>query len=142
MINKIIDAISMALAKEFGERYEIYTENIEQGLKEPCFSIVCINPDISQFLGNRYKRKNLFCIHYFPESSTDKRVEGFEVTEKVFSCLELIDFEGDKIRGTNFRVEIDEEVFHFFIDYDLFVYSDKPKETVMNSVDHKTGVRE
>lgn len=142
MINKIIDAISMALAKEFGERYEIYTENIEQGLKEPCFSIVCINPDISQFLGNRYKRKNLFCIHYFPKSSTDKRAEGFEVTEKVFSCLELIDFEGDKIRGTNFRVEIDEEVFHFFIDYDLFVYSDKPKETAMNSVDHKTGVRE
>lgn len=142
MINKIIDAISMALAKEFGERYEIYTENIEQGLKEPCFSIVCINPDISQFLGNRYKRKNLFCIHYFPESSTDKRAEGFEVTEKVFSCLELIDFEGDKIRGTNFRVEIDEEVFHFFIDYDLFVYSNKPKEAAMNSVDHKTGVRE
>ena len=64
------------------------------------------------------------------------------MTEKIFNCLELIKFEDGMIRGTNFRVEIDEEVFHFFIDYDLFVYSDKPKETAMNSVDHKTGVRE
>ena len=142
MINKIIDAVSIALAEEFGEGYEIYTENIEQGLKEPCFSIVCVNPDINQFLGNRYKRKNLFCIHYFPVSGTDKRSEGFEVTERIFNCLELITLEEDKIRGTNFRVEIDEEVFHFFIDYDLFVYSNKSKEDPMDTVDHKTGVRE
>ena len=142
MINKIIDAVSIALAEEFGEGYEIYSENIEQGLKEPCFSIVCVNPDISQFLGDRYKRKNLFCIHYFPESSTDKRLEGFNVTEKIFNCLELIKFEDGMIRGTNFRVEIDEEVFHFFIDYDLFVYSNKSKEDPMDTVDHKTGVRE
>ena len=142
MINKIIDAISMALAEEFGEGYEIYTESIEQGLTEPCFSIVCVNPDINQFFGSRYKRKNSFCIHFFPVSGTDKRSEGFEVSERIFNCLELLKFENSNIRGTNFRVEIDEEVFHFFIDYDLFVYSNKSKEEAMDTVDHKTGVRE
>ena len=50
MINKIIDGISIALNAEFGNDYEIYTDNIEQGLKEPCFSIVCLNPRMNQFL--------------------------------------------------------------------------------------------
>lgn len=36
MIDKIIDAISTTIYAEFGDDYEIYTESIEQGLKEPC----------------------------------------------------------------------------------------------------------
>ena len=51
----------------FGDDYEIYTESVEQGLNEPCFSILCLNPTNEQFLGRRYFRKNQFCIHYFPK---------------------------------------------------------------------------
>lgn len=39
MINKIIDGISISLNAEFGDDYKIYTESIEQGLKEPCFRL-------------------------------------------------------------------------------------------------------
>lgn len=39
MINKVIDGISKAINEEFGDEYNIYTEEIEQGLKEPCFSM-------------------------------------------------------------------------------------------------------
>ena len=44
MINKILDAISNALNEEFGDEYEIYSEDIKQDLKEPCFFIICLNP--------------------------------------------------------------------------------------------------
>lgn len=37
MMNDIIVGISTALYKEFGDEYEIYQEEIRQGLKEPCF---------------------------------------------------------------------------------------------------------
>ena len=67
MINKIIDGISVAINAEFGYDYEIYTESVEQGLNEPCFSILCLNPTNEQFLGRRYFRNNQFCIHYFPK---------------------------------------------------------------------------
>ena len=50
MINKIIDGISVAINAEFGDDYEIYTESVEQGLNEPCFSILCLNPTNEQFL--------------------------------------------------------------------------------------------
>lgn len=41
---------------------EIQQAAPEQGLKEPCFSIVCVNPTNELFRGKKYFRKNLFCI--------------------------------------------------------------------------------
>lgn len=89
MINKIIDGISISLNAEFGDDYKIYTESIEQGLKEPCFSIVCVNPTNELFRGKKYFRKNLFCIQYFPKGE-DKRSECMDVLERMFNCLEVI----------------------------------------------------
>ena len=39
MINSIIEGISIAINTEFEDVYTIYTESVEQGLKEPCFFI-------------------------------------------------------------------------------------------------------
>ena len=86
MINQIIDGISVAINSEFGDPYEIYTESIEQGLVEPCFSILCLNPTINQVLGKRYFRRNQFCIHYFP-SSDEKRSECQAVFERLLNAL-------------------------------------------------------
>lgn len=89
MINRIIDGISISLNAEFGENYKVYTESIEQGLKEPCFSILCVNPTNELFLGKRYFRKNLFCIQYFP-STGEKYAECMDVLERMYDCLEII----------------------------------------------------
>ena len=100
MINKIIDGISISLNAEFGDDYKIYTESIEQGLKEPCFSIVCVNPTNELFRGKKYFRKNLFCIQYFPKGE-DKRSECMDVLERMFDCLEVIKVGEDLQRGTS-----------------------------------------
>lgn len=124
MINKIIDGISIGINSRFGDEYEIYTESVEQGFKEPCFSIVCLNPTIEQFLGSRYFRQNQFCIHYFPASS-DKRAECYSVLEVLTNALEVIEVEGETIRGTKMSGEIVDEMLHFFVSYDMFVYKQK-----------------
>ena len=59
MINKIIDGISVAINSEFGDPYEIYTESIEQGLVEPCFSIF-------QGLSELFKPHN--CLEFLQNS--------------------------------------------------------------------------
>ena len=56
MINSIIEGISISLNAEFGDNYTTYTESVEQGLKEPCFFVFCINPTNRVFLGKRYSR--------------------------------------------------------------------------------------
>ena len=62
MINSIIEGISISLNAEFGDNYTTYTESVEQGLKEPCFFVFCINPTNRVFLGKRYFKTNQMCI--------------------------------------------------------------------------------
>lgn len=140
MINNIIDGICVAINDEFGDTYEIYTENIEQGLKEPCFSILCLNPTVEQFLGKRYFRTNQFCIHYFPKSS-EKQFECHQVAERLFECLELITVNGDLKRGTSFHSEISGGVLSFFVNYDMFVYKYEETTEHMETLEHKSDVK-
>ncbi|MDD3049720.1 MAG: hypothetical protein PHR06_01090 [Candidatus Cloacimonetes bacterium] len=140
MINSIIDSISISINTEFGDSYEIYTENIEQGLKEPCFSILCLNPTNELFLGKRYYRTNQFCIQYFP-STDDKSSECNNVIERLFDCLEFIIVTGDLTMGTKMKGEVVDGVLNFFINYDMFVYkvvvASEPMESLVVNSDVK-----
>ena len=124
MINKIIDGISVAINSEFGDPYEIYTESIEQGFTEPCFSILCLNPTINQVLGKRYFRTNQFCVHYFP-SPDEKRSECQAVIERLISALEIIKVDGDQCRGTDMHFELVDDVLSFFVNYNMYVYKEE-----------------
>lgn len=133
MINKIIDAISMSINSEFGDGYEIYTESIEQGLEEPCFSIFCLNPTNRLYMNKRYFRTNQFCIQYFP-STDEPKAECNSVLEKLYECLELIDMNGDSIRGTSMKGEIVNGVLNFFVNYNIFMHKVEEK-TLMETLD-------
>ena len=132
MINKIIDGISVAINAEFGDDYEIYTESVEQGLNEPCFSILCLNPTNEQFLGRRYFRKNQF---------EEKNKEINEVRERLFECLELVTVDGDLCRGTNMSSETSDGVLSFFVNYDMFMYKMQEGTPTMESYDYSTDVK-
>lgn len=140
MINKIIDGISIAINKKFGDGHEIHTESIEQGLEKGCFSIVCLNPTIEQFLGKRYFRSNQFCIHYFPKSD-EPNYEINSTIEELYDCLELITVDGDLVRGTDMHNEKSEGVLHFFVNYDMFVYKQEEPLPIMETVEHKTNMK-
>lgn len=139
MINKIIDGISISLNAEFGDDYKIYTESIEQGLKEPCFSIVCVNPTNELFRGKKYFRKNLFCIQYFPKGE-DKRSECMDVLERMFDCLEVIKVDEDLQRGTSMHGEVVDQVLNFFVNYDMFVYKVESTDA-METMDLTSNVK-
>ncbi|MCD7819270.1 MAG: hypothetical protein LUH07_09510 [Lachnospiraceae bacterium] len=139
MINSIIEGISAALNMEFGDDYKIYVEKKEQGLKEPCFFILSINPTHKLFLGTkdgrkRYFKENSFCIHYFPSDKLNPRTEIHSVCEQLEDCLEWITVDGDLIRGTQIHYEIEDDVLLFFINYDLFTYKTQ-EETAMDEFD-------
>lgn len=140
-INKIIDGISEALNKEFGDAYEIYTEDIEQGLQEPCFSIVLLQPAMNQVLGKRYFKPNSFCIHYFPKNKNEAKSEINDVTERLFNCLEYIEVDGDLCGGTELHAEPADGILNFFVNYNLFVYKEREKTPYMETHEYKTSVK-
>lgn len=140
MINKIIDGISVRINAIFGDSYEIYTENVEQGLSEPCFSVLCINPTIEQFLGKRYFRTNQFCVHYFPKTN-EKQYESFSVVERLQNALEYITVDGDAVRGTQMHSEMVDGVLSFFVNYDMFVCKSKEDSSYMETVSYDADVK-
>lgn len=140
-IEKIIDGISEALNTEFGDEYDIYTEDIEQGLNEPCFSIVLLKPSVNQFLGKRYYRTHLFCVHYFPKSTNESKLECFKIEERLMNCLEYITVDGDSIRGKNMFGEISDGVLAFMIEYNMFVNKEQVVESAMETLQQSTDVR-
>lgn len=122
MINSIKSAISTSLFEEFGEDYEIYTEKVEQGLKEPCFLISSLNQSSTQFFSARYKKNNLFSVQYFP-STNEIKAECNDVAERLNDCLEWITVGDDLVRGTNINSQLVDDVLHASVTYNYFAVS-------------------
>jgi hypothetical protein len=144
MINQIIEAIASAMNTEFNatkDNYEIYVNDIKQGLKEPCFFISCLSPSMQLYPSRRYKRENFFCVQYFPESE-EARTECMDVAERLFECLEYIWISGDTkpMHGTGMRYEINDEVMSFFVNYNCFVQK-KDNTEKMGTLRHNVRVR-
>lgn len=129
MIKSITEAVCIALNAEFGDGYTIYTEPVEQGLKEPCFFVFCIRSAGRRFPGRRYFQENLFCVQYLPADRDRETEECGTVAERLFSCLGCINA-GNPVRGTKMNYEIVDGVLHFFADYDLFVREEAVAEAM------------
>lgn len=141
ILNDIITGIAEAIGEEFSEGYKIYTENVEQGLVAPCFSVVCVSPLSRRFLGRRHYKENKFCIHYYAGTS-DARGECLEVFDRLVNCLRRISVSGDLINGGEITAEGPEDgVLHVFVNYNLFMYETDDTET-MDGYTYKNEVRD
>jgi hypothetical protein len=134
MLNDIIIAISKKLNLEFGDTYKIHDEPVKQGLTEPCFFIVLLNPAQTQVIGKRYFRTQPFDIHYFP-STADKNTEMNDVADRLNDAMEFITLEnGDKLHGTGINHQIVDEVLHFFVSYNIYVHKVEIPSDYMENV--------
>lgn len=140
MINSIIESISVRLDAEF-DGLEVHREERKQGLKEPCFFVLCINPTNKLFLNKRYFRANQFCVQYIPKAGGKKKAECYEVGERLFDCLEWLEVGGDLVMGTKMKYEVVDGVLHFFVNYDLFVYKVAEPVPLMEEVSSETSVK-
>jgi len=121
MINKIIDGISIKLNQVFGDSVRIYSEDVKQGLKEPCFFIAVLNPSNTPLIGSRSFRQHPFDIHYFPEVMNNNN-EIQEMASNLYDALEYVTLEnGDMVRGTKMNHESIDGVLHFFVNFNMHI---------------------
>ena len=135
MINSLISAISIRLNDEFGDEYAIYAEKVEQGLKEPCFFITAVSNTFTQKLGDRYFRKNYFCIQFFPKDTLSPVKECTMVAERLLLTLEYVNLNGELIKGTQAEYEINDGILSYFIHYDLYVYNNPEPQPIMEHLE-------
>ncbi len=134
MIDKITEAIYIAINEEFGDEYSIYTDEVKQDLAKPCFFISCVSAESRVFFNKRYLVQNVFCIHYFPEDAQEDNRECLKAAERLFSCLEWINADGSSTMGTGMKSEFSDGGLLFFVNYDFFVYKAEDKIPAMEDV--------
>lgn len=128
----------MALNTAFGDGYEIFQNNIEQGLKEPCFFISILKPEIIPMLGRRFIQRNQFDIQYFP-TSPGNNAEMITAAETMIGALDFITLPGgDLLHGTSVNYEVVDNVLHFFVNYNLPVLK-STEQTYMETLETEVG---
>lgn len=116
MIDEIIDSLCLTLNSEFGDDYEIYTERVKQGLKEPCFIVSLVDAENTPLLKARSKREYNFDVIYIPKYGT--KAELFSMADRLFGALRFItNQDGTELLGFNMRYETVDDVLHFFVSY-------------------------
>lgn len=138
MLNEIIKGISMALNAAFGDGYKVYQNDVKQGLKEPCFLVAVLKPELSPLIGRRFLMREPLDIHYFPADPRN-HAEMITVAETMLETLEVINLpNGEPIRGTSMNYEIVDDVLHFFVNYNHTLI--RPKEEItMETLDIEAG---
>ena len=141
LANDIVNAVSKALTENF-DSVEVYIDEIEQGFSEPCFFIDLLNPSEKQVHGDRYFRKYLFNVQFFP--TNDKKSRQIRDTlDTLHNVLEYITLEnGDLLRGYNRKAEEQNGILNYFVSYNLFVNKVKEKEELMQSLEADTKIKE
>ena len=132
LIKEIINGISKKIYGFYEGLYDIYVEDVEQGLEVPCFMINLISSNIRMILKPRYMFESVFDVIYFGEGYKDCMDRGSEL----YDILEYITIEGfkrkgsidpdkDLIRGTKMNMDIIKNILHFRVRYNL-ILQNKP----------------
>lgn len=140
MINELINGISNRLFETFGSGYKIYTENVKQGFKEPCFYISMLDYSYNkEIFNNRHKREKEFLtldISVFLEEDGEIFKKLNDMIKPLICCLEYIFLDNRKIRCDNFETEIVDNVLHIIISYKFNTLL-KYKEDYMEKWEYK-----
>ena len=140
MIENIIDGIVKAIRTEYDRSFRIYTEKVEQGLKEPCFSVLCLNGSDEQNIGSRRNREYPFNITYFPSTDTPY-LECLKVMENLYDLFSVIEVGDSMLRGTRMNGDIVDDVLQFQVTYAFFLLVAKTEDG-MEEVEVTTNGKE
>lgn len=142
VVRSLTVALSKGLESVFGNPC-IYHDMLPMGYKSPCFFVNHVDTQVQLKLFNRYRVAANYDITYHPEERKFNSKEFSEVVEKMTYGLELVQLEdGNYVRGSNIRYEVQESVLHFFITFDFFVIRAKDRGTKMEKLYQRYGLKE
>lgn len=123
----MINDITKKIHDTFGSGYRIYTENVEQGLKTPCFSILHLSTIGGRHLQDRHKHVHQFIVQYFP--STKK---AYSECSEMLNKLMLILVDVGNYHATKINGEIVNEILNVELVYTEFVQKTNDVENMQD----------
>lgn len=117
MVNEILTAVTKQLGTTFGTSYRYYVEDVEQGLKKPCFTVDLLLPLLRSRSSVLYDRTMPLVIHYYSDSKTDLKKDCYSMAEQIVECLEYLPFDDSLLRGKDISWQIVDDVLQVFVTY-------------------------
>lgn len=139
MVNDILYGISTALNTIFPD-CPIYTDNVEQGLIEPCFFIIPLESSETRLLGNRAYRTIQFNLSYVSKA---KRLQLESIADKLYPILRQVKLLDESlINGFDLHHEIVDGVLHFFVTFKPTIIYEIDKMSNMENLATNMGVKD
>lgn len=140
MVNSILNAVTKQLGTTFGDSYRYYVEDVEQGLRKPCFTVGMLLPLQRSRSPILYDRTMPIVVHYFSDSTTNVKNNCYDISEKIVECLEYLPFQNGLIRGEDISWQVVDDVLQVFITYKfitrLIKEEDSSIETMNANINH------
>lgn len=137
MEESIKNGIAAALTSEFGDKYSIYTESVEQGLKRPCFFILHKGTKYDYIPMNR-------CIAYYNFEIdiifNERLNQGINsIAQNIFDAVKIINCEGGKINAFNLELIVEEGKYKIEVTYCISGRFTKEEYELMEKLDMNEG---
>lgn len=117
MVESVLNAVTKQLGTTFGNKYRYYVEDVEQGLKKPCFTVDMLIPLQRSKSPVLYDRTMPLVVHYFSDSENNIKNDCYTMSEQIVECLEYLPFEGTLIRGEDISWQMVDDVLQVFVTY-------------------------
>lgn len=143
MLNEIMDAVTNRLYDWFGDGYEIYTDPVTQGLKEPCFFVRFLEPNETPRIGQRYLRQAGMAVQYLPGERPEILREMNRAADLLLDGMEYVTMaDGSLMRSTDRSIRMDQEAgsLTFLVSFHQFVLKTRPEEETMETIEIKKGM--
>ena len=120
MISSIRKGIASALNEKFGEEYNVYFDEIEQGYENPCFFVYLVDWYSDELIMGREKVHTQFNVTFFPRNEEEPTEECYETIQKLKECLRMITLkDGDKHRGIDMDAKVVDGLVQFYVTYNF-----------------------
>lgn len=131
MKRKILNAVTKQIDKTFG--YDrIFADEVEQGAKVPYALVTAETSPRVKKAGDRYEETTTISVIIEIGKSEDMFDELDNIGSQLEDVLEYITLkDGDKLRGDNFHIVIQEGYIDFTVDYKYFIRKIKAADEKM-----------
>ena len=140
MVNKIIEAISRKLKKEFN--LKIYIDQVPQNFEENSFFVRVIEYNEKRLMDWRFQADLTINITYFNNSKIPNSQNVYDVMQKLNSITDFITLEnGDILQGRNKKSEIVDSDLHYLTDFNFILYKEHEREIPMGILEYTGGIK-
>lgn len=115
LIQIVKENIIASIEKTFA--MTVYSEEVAQKERRPCFTVEVIQSEMKPLLGQRSEQRISFKIRYFSKNRVDGLEKSAEMGDKLYEVLAMIGSGENSFAASAMRHEFQDGQLYFYVTY-------------------------